>query len=64
MREWTHFRVHGHQGDVPDLISAMPALKLSHQIDGAAFEELRGVFVIVFLVILDGGEVFTAEVID
>jgi hypothetical protein len=42
----------------------MSALKLSHQIYGTVCEELLGVFVIVFLVLFDGGEVLAAEVID
>jgi len=49
--------VHRHQRGVPDLKSAMAALVFTHQIDGAARKKLFGVFVAVFLVLLDGGEV-------
>lgn len=38
----------------------MSALELSHQIDGAAFEDLLSVLVEVFLVALDSGKILAA----
>jgi hypothetical protein len=54
------FGVHRHHGDVSNLKSAMAALQLSHQIHGATVEKLLRVFVVVFLVLFDGGKVVTA----
>jgi len=64
MGKRSHSRVNRHQGDVPDLKPAMVALELSHQVYGAVFEELLGETTVVFLVLLDGGEVFAAKLID
>jgi hypothetical protein len=63
-RKWADLGIHRHDGDVPDLISAMPALQLAHQIHGAVFEQLLRVFPAVPLVVLDGGEVFPAQLKD
>jgi len=56
--------VHGGDGNVPDLESAMAAFEFPRQIHGAAVEQLLGVFVVVSLVLLDGGKVITAEFKD
>lgn len=61
VRKGTHLGVHRHDGDVPHFKPAMPALQLAHQIHGAAFEQLSGVFLVVSLVRLDRGKVFPAE---
>jgi hypothetical protein len=53
MGKWTHFGVHGHAGDVPDLISAVAAREFSRQIHGASGEKTLRVLVVVFLVVLD-----------
>ena len=37
-RKWTHFRVNGDEGDVPDLKSNMAALEFFHLIYGASFK--------------------------
>lgn len=60
----THFRVHCHHRDVSNLKPAMAALNFSCQVHGTILEELLGVFEVVFLVLFDGGEVLSTEVID
>jgi hypothetical protein len=42
----------------------MTALQLSHQVHGTVFEKLLGVFVVVALVLFDGGDVFASEFKD
>jgi len=64
VRKGADFGIHRHNGDVPDLISAMPALQLAHQIHGAVFEQLFRVFPVVPLVVFDGGKVFPAQLED
>jgi hypothetical protein len=53
MGKWTHFGVHCHAGDVPDLISAVAAREFSRQIHGASGEKMLRVLVVVFLVVFD-----------
>ena len=53
MGKRAYFRVHCYQSDVPDLKPAMAYLEFPCQIYRAAFEELPGIFVVVFLVLLD-----------
>jgi hypothetical protein len=55
MGKWAYLGVHCCEGDVSDLISAVPAGEFSGEIYGPVFEELFGVFEVVFLVVLDGG---------
>ena len=64
VRKWADLGIHRHDGDVPNLISAMPTLQLAHQIHGAVFEQLFRVFPVALLVVLDGGEVFPAQLED
>ena len=64
VRKGADFGIHWHNCDVPDFMSAMPALQLAHQIHGAVFEQLLRVFPVVLLVVFDCGKVFPAQLED